>query len=125
MIHCRYIFYKCMRLRLDLPPASHLDAAHSRKINWVPLFNEENFALQLYSLNIVPSYINHMFKPSCKRYNTKLPAGLDMPFRKTNTGQQTLSFLRPKIWTKISHITKKVEKTASLTGVLKIEVLNK
>ena len=49
---------------------------------------------------------------------------LDLPLRKTNTGQQT-SFLGPKIWTKISHRTKTVKTTVSFTLSVKREILNK
>ena len=40
---------------------------------------------------------------------------LDIPLRKTNTGQQTLSFVQTKIWTKLGDSTKKVKTIASFT----------
>ena len=48
---------------------------------------------------------------------------LDTPLRKANTGQQVLSFLAPKIWTKISHSIRNVKTTASLTNTLTEDVL--
>ena len=49
---------------------------------------------------------------------------LDMPIRKRNTGQQALSFLETKIWTKISDSTKNI-KTVTFTHALSREVLSK
>ena len=50
---------------------------------------------------------------------------LDIRLRKTNTEQQALSFLGPKILTKISHSTKNVKTTVSFAYALKREILNK
>ena len=50
---------------------------------------------------------------------------LDIPLIKSSEGQQALSFLGPKIWTKIIHSTKNVKTTASFTHALKREVLSK
>ena len=50
---------------------------------------------------------------------------LFIPLRKTNTGQQAISFLGPKMWTKISRSSKNVKTTASLTLTLKGETLRK
>ena len=36
---------------------------------------------------------------------------LDLPLRKINAGQQALSFLGPKMWTKVSHSSKNVFRT--------------
>ena len=58
------------------------------------------------------------------RYKTRSQMALDIPLRKTNTGQRALSFLGSKIWTKISHSTKNVKITASLTHTLKREILS-
>ena len=70
---------------------------------------------QKYENEIVSSYINDLFKPSYKRCNSRSQMALDIPLRKTNTGQQTLSFVQPKIWTKLGDSTKKVKTIASFT----------
>ena len=36
----------------------------------------------------MPLYINNIFQPSGSRYNTGSQMALDIPLRKTNTGQQ-------------------------------------
>ena len=65
-----------------------------------------------------------MFKPSYNSYNTRPQMALEIPIRKTNTGQQASSFLAAEIWTKISHSTKN-KKTAASTYTLKREILSK
>ena len=49
----------------------------------------------------------------------------DIPLRETNTTKQALSFLGPKIWTKISYSIKNVKTTASFIHRLKREILSK
>ena len=66
-----------------------------------------------------------MFKPSCNRYNARSQMLLDIRLRKTNTEQQALYFLGPKILTKISHSTNNVKTTVSFAYALKREILNK
>ena len=68
--------------------------------NWCFLYT----GARLYHHNI-----NGIFKPSYKSYYTISQMGLGIPLRKTNTGQQALSFLGPKMWIKISHCTKNVK----------------
>ena len=43
-----------------------------------------------------------MFKLSLCNYSTRSQMALDISLQKTNTGQKSLSFLGPKIWSKIS-----------------------
>ena len=42
----------------------------------------------------------------------------DIPLRKTNTGQQALSYVGQKIWTKISHSTKNTKAMVYFTHTL-------
>ena len=50
---------------------------------------------------------------------------LDIPFCKTNKGQKSMSFLRPKIWNKLSSNIKTAATTASFMNRLKKEILSK
>ena len=50
---------------------------------------------------------------------------LDIPLRKANTEQHALTFLGPKIWTKISHSTNSVKTTAFFRNALKRKISNK
>ena len=49
---------------------------------------------------------------------------LDIPLRKTVLGQKSISFLGPKIWSKINNDLKTVLTTNSFTDILKKEMLN-
>ena len=44
-----------------------------------------------------------MFMPSLNNYNTKSQMALDIPLCRTNKGQKSMSFLRPKTWNKLEH----------------------
>ena len=49
---------------------------------------------------------------------------LDIPLRKTALGQRSISFLGPKIWSKISNDLKTVKTTNCFTHGLKKEILD-
>ena len=68
---------------------------------------------------IVPGYIHKMFKPSLCRYSTRSQMILDIPLWKTNTGQRSLSFLRPKIWFKIDASIKSLRTSSSFMHAIK------
>ena len=106
---------------------SYIDVAHFRKINQFTVSERVESYITTpvfkYCNGIVPSYINDIFKPQYNRYNTRSQMALDIPLRKTNTGQQT-SFPGPKICTKTSRSTKNVKTTTSFTHALTREILN-
>ena len=66
-----------------------------------------------------------MLLPSLNRYNTRSPMTFDIPLQKTNAGQQAISFLGPKIWTKIYYSDKNVKNKASFTHNLKRGILTR
>ena len=106
-----------MRFCLNLPPRSHMDPSHLNKTNWLPVSDRVEYcitnAVFKYWDGIVPGYIHEMFKPSLCRYCTRSQIALDIPLWKTNTGQKTLSFLGPKIWSKIRPSIKNVKTSSS------------
>ena len=55
-----------------------------------------------YQNGTVPSLTNDPFQPSLNRYSTRSQMPLDISLRKPNTGQQALSSLGTKIWTKLA-----------------------
>ena len=100
------LFYmKCIRFCLNLPPRSHIDPSHFRKINWLPVSGRVEYCIAntvfIYWNGIEPGNVHEMCKPSLGRYSTRSQMALGIPLRKTNTGQKSLSFLRPNIWSKI------------------------
>ena len=64
-----------------------------------------------------------MLKPSLCRYSTKSQMALDIPLRKANTGQKSLSFLGPKIWSKIRPSIKNVRASFYFMHAIKKNIL--
>ena len=118
---------KCTRFCLNLPPRSHIDSSHFRKTNWLPVSDRVEYCTAntvfIYWNGIVPGYIHEMFKPLLCRYSTRLQMALDIPLRKINTGQKSLSFLGPKIWSKIDRNIKNVRTSSSFMHAFKKNIL--
>ena len=72
---------------------------------------------------IVPGHICEMLNPSLRRYSTRSQMALDIPLRKTNSGQKSLSFLGPKIWSKIGPSIKNVRTSPSFMHSIKKNIL--
>ena len=119
----------CLLLSKNLKNRLRLCAVHFRKINLLPVSERVKSCIATivfkYWNEIVSSYINDMFELSYNKYPTRSQMALDILLQRTITGQEVLFFLGPKIWTKITHITKNVKTTASFTHALKREILNK
>ena len=64
-----------------------------------------------------------MFKSLLCRYNTRSQMAFDIPLRKTNTGQKSLSFLGPKIWSKIDPNIKNVRTSSFFMHAIKKNIL--
>ena len=60
-----------------------------------------------------------MFTPSLCRYRTRSQMTLDIPLRKTSARQKSLSFLGPKIWSKINPSIKNVKTIVLLCMLLR------
>ena len=118
---------KCIRFCLSLPPRSHLNPFHFRKTNWLPVSDRVEYCIAntvfQYWNRIVPEYIHEMFQPSLCRYSTRSQMALDIPLRKTNTGQKSLSYLGPKIWCKIGPSIKNVRTSTSFMLTIKTNIL--
>ena len=118
---------KCIRFCLNLAPRSYIDPSYFRKINWLPVSDRVEYCIAntvgKYRNEIVPGYIHEMFKPSLCWYTTKSQMTLNKPLRKTNTGQKTLSFLWPKIWSKIGPSIKNVRTSSSFMHTIKKNIL--
>ena len=50
-----------------------------------------------------------MFKPPVCRYSTRSQIPLDKPVRKIIAGKKNLSFVGPKIWSKMTLVPKIIE----------------
>ena len=111
---------KCIQYCLDLPSRSHISGTHFKKR--VELSTETS--VYKYWNRLAPSYFNDLFTPSLNRYNTRSQMALDIPLRKTALGQKNISFLGPKIWSKISNDLKVVKTTNFFTHGLKKQILD-
>ena len=67
----------------------------------------------------LPGYIHKIFKPSLCRYSTRSQMALDIPLRKTNAGQKSLSFLGTKIWPKKGPSIKNIRTSSSFMHATK------
>ena len=116
---------KYIRFCLNLPPWSHISLSYFRKINWLLVSDRVCIANTVFKYwnGIVTGYIHEMFKPSLCRYSTRSQMALDIPLRKTNTGQKSLSFLGPKIWSKIGPSIKNVRTLSSFMHAIKKTIL--
>ena len=112
---------------LNLPPSSHIDPSHVRKIYWLPAGDRVEYCIAntvfKYWNGIVPGYIHEMLQPSLCRYSTRSQMALDIPLRKINTGQKSLSLLGPKIRSKINPSIKNVKTSSSFMQALKKKIL--
>ena len=90
----KQMYYFC----LNLPPKSCINPSHFRKINWLPVKDR----VEYFTANTV-------FKPSLCRCSKRSQMTLDIPLQKTNTVQKNLSFLGPKIWSKMDLVSKMVK----------------
>ena len=112
---------RCIRFCLNL----HVDPSHFRKINWLPVGDRVEYCIAntvfKYWNGNVPGYIHEM--PSLCRYSTRSQMTLDIPLRKTNTGQKSLSFLGPKIRSKIGPSIKNVRTSSSFMHAITKNIL--
>ena len=118
---------KWIRFCLNLTPRSHIDPSHFRKINLPAVSDRVEHCIANTVFNywngIVLGYFHEMFKPSLCRYNTRSQMAFDIPLRKTNTGQKNLSFLGPKIWSKIDPSIKNVRTLSAFMHAIKKNIL--
>ena len=81
----------------------HIEFKEFNKINWLPTKErfEQCVLVNIYTFfsKLAPKYFSEMYHPFVQCYNTRSSyQKLKIPFRKTNRGQHTLSYLGPKLW---------------------------
>ena len=96
---------KCIPFCLNLPPRSHINPWHFRKINWFPTSDTVECcitsAVFKYWNGIVSGYIHEMFKPSLCRYSSRSQMALDITLQKTEGGANMWYF-----WAKLRYAIK-------------------
>ena len=91
----------------------HISLAEFTSINCLPTNEEVQQCINAITFKFVnkncPSYQNEIFEfaPKCRIVTKNSSAKLKHPFRKTNTGQKTLSYIGPSLWNNLPEIVKK------------------
>ena len=104
---------KCIRFCLRLDEMQHISLAEFRLINWLPTKERVHQCINAITFKFVnknyPFYLNVIFEvaPHCKIDTRNSFAKLKHPFRKTNTGQKTLSYIGPSLWNNLPETIKK------------------
>lgn len=94
---------KCLRFCLNLDNRAHLDKIQFKEINWLPVNERVNQRMCVlafnYFNNTSPLYMSEIFIPMNERKHTRNSQNrFIIPFRKTNTGQNALSYTGTKLW---------------------------
>ena len=104
---------KCTGYCLQLGKMTHISKNEFETLNWLPVkdrFNQSiNSIVFKYFTKQCPSYLNEVFKlasPNNLRTRNRY-LKLICLFRKTNMGQNALSFIDPSIWNKTPEVPKK------------------
>ena len=112
---------KCIRFCLQLDKMSHISQKEFEAINWLP-FKERyhqcvNSIAFKYFDNQCPHYLNEVFMkaPESSSSLRNSYQKLQQPFRKTNTGQNALSFTCPALWNKVPEEIKRITNLNSNT----------
>ena len=105
---------KCIRFCLQLDKMSHISQKEFEAINWLPFkerYNQcANSIVFKYFDNQCPHYLNEVFMkaPESSSSLRNSYQKLQQPFRKTNTGQNALSFISPALWNKVPEEIKRI-----------------
>ena len=108
---------KCIRFCLQLDKMSHISQKEFETINWFPIKERYNQCVSSiafkYFDNQCPHYLNEVFMkaPESSSSLRNSYQKLQQPFRKTNTGQNALSFIGPALWNKVPE---KIKRTTNL-----------
>ena len=104
---------KCIRYCLQLDKMTHISKNEFETLNWLPVkdrFNQSiNSIVFKYFTKQCPSYLNEVFElasPNNLRTRNRY-LKLICPFRKTNMGQNALSFIGRSVWNKTPEVLKK------------------
>ena len=108
---------KCIRYCLQLGNRSHIGQDELLRINWLNVNDrvDQCASVQAFKFfnSTIPLYMNDVFSPAeSSNINTRNSfQRLKQPFRKTNVGQNCLSYMGPSVWNKLP---RKVKNTKNL-----------
>ena len=110
---------KYIRFSLKLNSQHRIEVKEFKEINWLLIKErvEQRVATIVFKYwkRTSPFYVNELFVPSRNIYKTRLNMALEMPLRKSNLGQKSMSFMAPSIWKKLSNDLKILNTATSFT----------
>ena len=121
---------KCIRFCLQLGNRNHIGIDELERINWLNVNDrfEQCISVSAFKFfsNKSPSYMADIFIPVGKdRASTRNSyQKLSQPFRKTTQGQNSLSYLGPSIWNKLSENLKKCKSVNTFKHTVKNSYFN-
>ena len=104
---------KCILFCLRLDNMQHISLGEFRSINWLPTKERVHQYINAITFKFVnkncPFQLNEIFElaPQCRIDTRNSFAKLKHPFRKTNTGEKTLSYIGPSLWNNLHEAIKK------------------
>ena len=104
---------KCIRFFLKPDKMHHISEEDFKTISWLPVDHRVQQSLNVtvfkYVNNAFPYYMKEVFEYSSQgRISSRNNyARLKVPFRKTTTGQKSLSYIGPSVWNKLPSSVKR------------------
>ena len=98
---------KCIRFCLQLGNRTHLNSEEFKQMNWLPVNERMHQRICVLGYNFFnnksPSYMADIFIPKKVVKHTRNSENkFEIPFRRTNMGQNTLSYSGPVLWNNLS-----------------------
>ena len=121
---------KCIWFCLRLNNMQHISLAEFRSINWLPTKERFHQCVNAITFKFVnencPFYLNEIFEfaPQCRIDTRNSFSKLNHPFRKTNTGQKTLSYIGSSLWNNLPETIKKTNNLNTFKHNVKSLYLN-
>ena len=120
---------KCIRYCLNLNNQKHLTKKDFQVINWLPTSERVNqrICVNAYKSfnNMCPSYMSDIFVPlNAVRITRYSVHNFKVPFKRTDTGQNALSYVGPKLWNKLPIEMKILQNTNAFKHKIKEAFLN-
>ena len=103
---------KCIRFCLNLNSRAHIGQKEFEKINWLPINDRFKQVISSMSFkfcnNTSPPYLNDVFKPAGQPNATTRVSllKLNQPLRRTNHGQNNISYIALIIWNNLPNSLK-------------------
>ena len=97
---------KCIRFCLGLDNRTHIGVNEFKTINWLPVQNryEQSVAMNAYKFckKMGPAYLSDTYSLMENLQTTrKSVLKLELPLKKTKMGQNSISYIGPKVWNKL------------------------